>query len=138
MKADERILSTAGSILSGRARNRVVLEVRSESEFEGSEKRDCCARPGRISGAIWLEWTHFLQVGQGFLRGRQIMSLLGKAGIDPSKEVVTYCHRGDGASSAFYALMALWFKRVKNYVGSLHEWSSKLELRAETGSGVKL
>jgi thiosulfate/3-mercaptopyruvate sulfurtransferase len=133
----ENILATAASIASTANLSRIVLDVRSQGEFEGSENRDCCPRPGRIPGAVWLEWTRFLDGSSSFLNGRSIMSQLRNVGVDPGKEIITYCHRGARAASAYYALKALGFPKVKNYVGSWHEWSSETWLPVETGRPTK-
>jgi thiosulfate/3-mercaptopyruvate sulfurtransferase len=65
------------------------------------------------------------------------MNQLRNVGIDPRKEIITYCHRGARAASAYYALKALGFPKVKNYVGSWHEWSSLTRLPVKTGRPSK-
>jgi thiosulfate/3-mercaptopyruvate sulfurtransferase len=110
-----------------------VLDVRSLGEYEGSEKRDCCPRSGRVPGAVWLEWTNFLN-GKGGFQGRSGMNKrLESLGVHPNTAVAIYCHRGARAAAAFYALRSMGYNRAKNYVGSWHEWSSKRKFPTETG-----
>jgi len=134
MKVEVRpeILATADGIHANLgSRDQLVLDVRSKGEFTGAEMRQCCMRPGRIPGAIWLEWKDLLKDERCFRATREMESLLRRAGVTREKEVVTYCHRGARAANTFYALKLLGFERVKNYIGSWHEWSLRADLPAE-------
>jgi len=110
-----------------------VLDVRSRGEFEGSEKRECCPRSGRVPGALWLEWTSFLSGKGGFQSRRSINRQLRSRGLRASSDIAVYCHRGARAAVAFYALRSIGYTRARNYVGSWHEWSSKKNFPAELG-----
>ncbi len=54
VKPDPSILSSAESITSSDSRRALILDVRSEGEYQGAEKRDCCERYGRIPGPFGL------------------------------------------------------------------------------------
>lgn len=110
-----------------------VLDVRSRGEYNGSEKRECCPRSGRVPGASWIEWTEFLDGKGGFLDPQSIRSQLRSIGISPGSDVAIYCHRGARAASTFYALRSIGYNHVRNYIGSWHEWSSKRSLQAMRG-----
>ena len=128
------VLATASGVQSLSASSTgAVLDVRSRGEYEGSEKRECCPRSGRIPGAVWLEWTNFLSERGGFQGRRSIGKQLRSMGLTPRAEIAVYCHRGARAAAAFYALRSMGYQRVKNYVGSWHEWSSKRSLPTELG-----
>jgi thiosulfate/3-mercaptopyruvate sulfurtransferase len=124
-----RLLATADEIRS--ARSAKILDVRSEEEFTGKKGRDCDPRQGRVPRAQWLEWTNFLKDGKRFKTKSEIATALKQKGLRRSETVVTYCHRGARAASAFYALRSLGYSSVKNYVGSWHEWSSRKNLPVE-------
>lgn len=124
-----KLLATADEVRS--TRRGAVLDVRSEGEFTGKEGRECDARLGRIPRARWLEWTNFLDDGQRFKTRSEMRSALDRAGLSRQREVVTYCHRGARAASAFYALRSLGYGNVKNYIGSWHEWSARKNLPTE-------
>ncbi len=131
---DPTVLATAGHVRSlSTSRTGSVLDVRSRGEFEGSKKRECCLRPGRVPGAVWFEWTNFLGGKGGFQSGRSIRRQLQSMGVHPNTEIAVYCHRGARAAAAFYALRSMGYRRARNYVGSWHEWSSKKNLPAEIG-----
>jgi thiosulfate/3-mercaptopyruvate sulfurtransferase len=126
------VLATTGQVRAlSRSRKGIVLDVRSKGEYEGSENRECCPRPGRVPGAVWLEWTDFLD-GTGSFKGRQsIARQLQSIGTRPTSDIAIYCHRGARAASAFYALRSMGYHRARNYVGSWHEWSAKKTLPAQ-------
>jgi thiosulfate/3-mercaptopyruvate sulfurtransferase len=124
-----RILATADEIRS--ARSAKILDVRSEGEFTGKEGRDCDPRQGRVPRAQSLEWTNLLKDGRRFKTKSEIGSTLKEKQLSKNQTVVTYCHRGARAASAFYALRSLGYGNVKNYIGSWHEWSARKKLPVE-------
>lgn len=128
------VLATANFVKSlSRSDPRHVLDVRSIGEYKGSEKRDCCPRPGRVPGASWIEWTKFLDNNGRFLDSQSIRKRLRSVGILHDSPVAIYCHRGARAASTFYALRSIGYRNARNYVGSWHEWSAKRNLPAERG-----
>lgn len=131
---NSKVLATADFVNAlSRSSPRHVLDVRSVGEYDGSEKRDCCSRSGRVPGATWIEWTRFLDKSGRFLDRKSITRLLGSKGIAPSSSIAIYCHRGARAASTFYALRSIGYNNARNYVGSWHEWSSKRGLPVERG-----
>jgi len=131
------VLATAGYVRSlSTSRTALVLDVRSKGEFEGSEKRDCCPRSGRVPGAVWFEWTNFLNGKGGFRSRRSLGRQLRSMGLRPRSDIAVYCHRGARAAAAFYALRSVGYTRTRNYVGSWHEWSSKKNFPAELGGAT--
>jgi thiosulfate/3-mercaptopyruvate sulfurtransferase len=128
------VLATASYVRSlSSSATASVLDVRSRGEYEGSEKRECCPRSGRVPGAVWFEWTNFLNGKGGFQSRRAITNQLRSMGVRPSDDIAVYCHRGARAAAAFYALRSMGYNRARNYVGSWHEWSSKKNLPTELG-----
>jgi thiosulfate/3-mercaptopyruvate sulfurtransferase len=127
-----KVLATAGYVRSLTANGGIVLDVRSEEEFEGTENRECCPRAGRVPGALWFEWINFLD-GDGRFEGRRLLDKrLRSLGVGKASEIGVYCHRGARAAAAFYALRSMGYHRARNFVGSWHEWSSKKSLPVET------
>jgi thiosulfate/3-mercaptopyruvate sulfurtransferase len=120
-----RLLATADQVRS--AQSQVILDVRSQAEFNGTESRECDARKGRIPRSRWIEWTNFLD-REKFRSSSQMKRTLKQKGLSKNAEVVTYCHRGARAAAAFYALRSLGYANVKNYIGSWHEWSARKSL----------
>jgi thiosulfate/3-mercaptopyruvate sulfurtransferase len=115
----------------------VPLDVRTLAEHRGempSSHGPCCPRSGRIPGSRWLEWTALLTPDRSDLKPpAEIQRLLAERGVTPEQEVITYCHRGARAAVAYVALKQAGFSRVRNYIGSWHEWAEIPHLPIETG-----
>jgi thiosulfate/3-mercaptopyruvate sulfurtransferase len=107
-----------------------LLDVRDTDEHAGRDNTPCCSRRGTIPGSVWIEWTQFLEGGR-FKSPNAIRGLLRESGIDPESEIVPYCHRGARSANAYYALKCAGLPKVRNYIGSWHEWSSRSELPVE-------
>lgn len=107
-----------------------LLDVRDADEHAGRDSTACCARRGCIPGAVWIEWTRFLEGGR-FKAPEAIRGLLRESGVDLESEIVPYCHRGARSANTYYALKHAGLPNVRNYIGSWHEWSARSELPVE-------
>ncbi len=110
----------------------VVIDVRGYAEFLGTEESECDPRVGRMPGALWLYWRELCSNGK-FVDSEEARALLRDRAIEAEKELVVYCHRGARAAHTWVALRSLGFTRVRNYLGSWHEWSRRDDLPVVTG-----
>jgi thiosulfate/3-mercaptopyruvate sulfurtransferase len=88
-------------------------------------------RRGRIPGARWIEWHHFMEATDSishFRSPQEIISICAQAGLYPSDDIIIYCFKGARASNTFIALRLAGFKRLRNYYGSWNEWSRNASL----------
>lgn len=111
----------------------VLLDVRDADEYAGRDHTACCSRRGHIPGAVWLEWTELLDPESGTFRAPEhVRALLAARGVDSDAILVPYCHRGARSANAYYALRTAGLSAVRNYIGSFHEWSARVDLPIET------
>lgn len=101
----------------------IVIDTRSPQEFAGAtpygEKRG-----GHIPGAVHFYFND-LKDAKGYLLPReQIMTKLKQLGMERDTPIVTYCT--GGVRSAFFTTVLIdsGFTNVKNYAGSMWEWSA--------------
>ena len=98
-----------------------ILDVRTREEYQGRQKAACDPRSGRIPGAEFAPLDLFFEPN----------SLLSKIKVEPGEPVGVYCHSGARSSVAFFILRSLGVP-ARNYLGSMHEWSSEPDLPVET------
>jgi len=88
-----------------------LLDVRDANEHAGRDNTACCTREA------------------GKYKSREaIRALLAERGVDAGSEIVPYCHRGARAANTYYALLHAGLPKVRNYIGSWHEWSAREDL----------
>lgn len=101
----------------------VILDVRRESEYRGTEKR--ARRAGTIPGAVHVFWRDHLDAKGAFRPAEEIRDLYVSRGVTPDKTVIPVCHGGYRSASTFIALKSLGYPSVRNYVASWGEWGNR-------------
>ncbi|HWO93510.1 MAG TPA: sulfurtransferase [Dehalococcoidia bacterium] len=103
-----------------------VLDVRSKGEWLGTNSRGN-ARVGHVPGAAHLEWTRTLSddASKRVRPAAELRAMLAEAGIEPGREVITYCQGGIRAAHMAFVLALLGYDRVRNYDGSMREWANR-------------
>lgn len=103
--------------------NTVILDVRRQSEHDGTEKR--ARRVGTIPSAVHVFWRDHLDE-HGALRPASIVKEMYEArGVTPEKNIIAFCQGGYRSASTFLVLSALGYPHVRNYVGSWAEWGNR-------------
>lgn len=121
------VLADAGYINAKRAMpNVLLLDARTEDEFDGTVLEEGVTRPGHIPGAVRLDWFSLMADGR-FLGKGDLRQLFAAAGAAPGKEVITYCRVGSRASALYFAARVLGYS-VRMYDGSMNDWSRRTEL----------
>jgi thiosulfate/3-mercaptopyruvate sulfurtransferase len=105
----------------------VVVDVRRESEYRGTEKR--ARRAGTIPGAVHVFWREHLDERGAFRPADRIRALYESKGVTPDKTVIPVCQGGYRSASTFIALRSLGYPRVRNYVSSWGEWGNRDDSR---------
>ena len=102
-----------------------LVDTRSQLEHEGIVGSPCCQYRGHIPGSVNLEWSQLL-AATGDLHGPdRIRAAAHDVGLSENDEIIVYCHTGQRSAVAGLALRAAGFTRVRNFLGSWHEWSHR-------------
>jgi thiosulfate/3-mercaptopyruvate sulfurtransferase len=116
--------------------NVIVLDCRSMEENTGQEMKKGATRPGKIPGALWVNYTEALKDADKeeltFKNPELLQKLYADKGLKMNKKIIVYCHSGVRSSHTTFVLtQLLGYKDVKNYAGSWIEWSYFKELPIE-------
>jgi len=111
-------------------RDRVILDVRSQAEFDGerfwpSGAIEAAGRAGHIPGAVHVP-VDLLRADDGRFKSREdLRRLYRDKGVVPERGVITYCTIGNRASEAWFVLKyLLGYPEVSVYYGSWAEWGT--------------
>lgn len=107
-----------------------VLDVRSADEYQGHAAHGN-KRIGHVPGAVHFEWDRLLENSKDaegirpFKSADDIESFFKSAGVDSSKNIVTYCQAAVRATLVAFALELVGYNAVKVYDGSMAEWANR-------------
>ncbi|WP_293070651.1 sulfurtransferase [Okeania sp. SIO2B3] len=119
--------------------NLVIIDTREPQEYAGKTPYGE-QRGGHIPGAIHIYFKYWLDNNGMLLSRDKILEMLTEKGITKDKVIVTYCTGGVRSAWSTSVLIYLGFK-VKNYSGSMWEWSASsaniypLEISRKEGIG---
>jgi len=94
-KTPSSILCTLSDVRSAlKAQGKIVLDVRSRSEYLGEETKKGALKPGRIPGVTWIEWKEAV-VQEGpwkdyWKPAEEINKIFGEKGVTPDKDIYFY------------------------------------------------
>ena len=105
----------------------VLLDVRSDAERDGSNKRGG-KRGGYIPNSVHLEWVNFHTGGEVpvIKHADELRRMLAEKGVTPDKKVITYCQGGIRAAHAFWVLKLLGFENVRDFDASWRLWGNDM------------
>jgi thiosulfate/3-mercaptopyruvate sulfurtransferase len=128
------MLATTAEVEKAVADGTQIIDARTEDYYLGSSQKKYVYSPGHIPGA--KGFSHELIVNgekaATFLPADKITLLMKAKGIDPTVASVTYCDSGHLSTGHWFLMHEIMGnKNVKQYDGSMHEWT-KLKKPAKT------
>jgi thiosulfate/3-mercaptopyruvate sulfurtransferase len=110
-----------------------VVDSRPADRFRGEapEPREG-VRSGHIPGSLNLPYGELVENGV-LASPEKIQAAVSKAGIDPSKPIITSCGSGVSASLLWLALDSIDKPPVALYDGSWSDWGSREDAPVATG-----
>lgn len=105
--------------------DRVLLDTRSPDEYNGIKR--FAEKAGHIPGAVNMDWILAMDQGRNLrLKPREeLQASFSDLGIDPAKEIITYCHTHHRSAFTYMVLKILGYPRVKGYPGSWSDWGNR-------------
>jgi thiosulfate/3-mercaptopyruvate sulfurtransferase len=127
LRPQPELLADAGYVNARRTDPAVLLlDARTQGEFDGTAPEEGVTRAGHIPGAVNLDWTGLMREGKFRDKG-ELRQLFAAAGAAPGREIITYCRVGSRASALYFAARLLGYP-VRLYDGSMNDWASRAEL----------
>lgn len=108
-----------------------IVDNRARGEYTGELTRG--SRPGRVPGAVHVDWADLLDQNGCFKQPAELKALFAKRGLTPDSPVVTYCYSGGRASVGAIAFELAGYPRVQNYYCSWQEWSANDKAPVQLG-----
>lgn len=114
-RTDDSHFGSAEWIQANAGRNDLLLlDARTDSEYY----------MGHIPGAVNLSFDEAIDVATQKLKSPEALrALFENVGVTPDKEVVVYCGSGSRSAHSYLVLKSLGYPRVRNYKGSMMDWS---------------
>ena len=105
-----------------------IVDARTVAEMNGTDTR-LSKRGGVIPSAVPVYWEDLLDpVTKRFKPADQLRSIFEAHGVWISEEVIAYCWVGHRSAVDLFALHLIGYDRLRNYLGSWEEWSTRMDL----------
>lgn len=104
--------------------NFVMIDTRSDAEYNGEKAFGGAPRKGHIPGAIHIEWNNALNEDGTIKSASDLKALYESHGVTPEKEIAMHCHSAVRSAHTWFALRLIGYSNVKNYDPSWIGWSN--------------
>lgn len=114
--------------------NIALIDARPPEEYTGAKAGDGVPRPGHIPGGANVFWMRNIESKENpVMRPTdELRKLYEMAGVNPARQIVTYCRTGGQASHAYFTLKYLGYDPAM-YDGSFFEWSNAKDTPVTVG-----
>lgn len=137
---DSRIRAFRDRVLGYVGAKGQLVDVRSPEEYSGERMHmpdypnEGALRGGHIPGAVNVPWARAVNPEDGTFRPAEELRAIyfTEHGLDPEREVITYCRIGERSSHTWFVLRyLLGLSDVRNYDGSWTEWGNLVNVPIE-------
>ncbi len=106
-----------------------MIDARPARFYFGAQRQPVLKRAGHISGATSYHWRYSFNDNTEMKSVEELRSMLVDGlGLDPEKEVVTYCTGGLETSMNYFVLHRLLrFSKARLYDASMKEWANRTD-----------
>mgnify|MGYP000912416570 CR=1 FL=1 len=115
----------------------VLLDVRTQAEFEGKIRPFQEKRAGHLPGAVHIEMQNFIKDQYHFKEAEEIVELLRNHCITPDNEIVVYDTAGVRAAFVTMALRYAGFHKSQCYDEGFQAWAGNPQLPLEKAELIK-
>ncbi|MEE9335938.1 MAG: rhodanese-like domain-containing protein [Granulosicoccaceae bacterium] len=118
----DNVISTAELMQRLEQPNLSIIDVRSHSEYEGSDVRSEFG--GHMPRAVHYEWTDMLDKSLSLRHDKDIQQTLDNLGVSKDDDVVVYCQTHQRSAVTYVALKNLGYKNVIALDGAWSNWGN--------------
>lgn len=104
--------------------NFIVLDVRTDAEYQGTQPNSTDPRLGHIPGALNFPYSQCFNPDKSVLNFNDLKRLLETYGVTQDKVVVAYSTVGHRSGFFYYLCRLMGYTHVSNYVGSIVDWGN--------------
>ena len=109
-----------------------IIDLRPETQYDGTDKKDFVDRSGHIKDAVNIPAPSFLEGDFFLFKDPSNLSTLAEETIkNKDTPVVTYCNTGRDATVGYLGLRIAGHKNVSVYDGSMAEWGNSPQLKMD-------
>lgn len=120
-KPNDAKLATFDDVVAALGTDTVILDARALDEVQGTTTLSGAFGPGKISGALWINWTEAVNEDTTLKSLDALKEIYGDL---KGRDIIVYCQSGVRSAHTLLVLtQALGFENVRNYDGSWIEWS---------------
>ena len=117
-------LATLEDVKAAITSNVVILDTRTNIEYDGLIKSDGAFTKGRIPNSYHIPWDLMINKDKTFKSSQEMKEILDSKGITKDMTIISYCQSGVRSAHMTFVLgELLGYKNVKNYDGSWVQWS---------------
>jgi thiosulfate/3-mercaptopyruvate sulfurtransferase len=124
-KPDLSLVADKNYVLTNIGKIRMI-DARPAVYYFGAKKQSVLSRAGHIPHATSYFWKYSFDE-KGLVKPKEVLKemFINGLGLDPSKEVITYCTGGLETSMNWYILnRVLGFQKARLYDASMKEWAN--------------